>query len=129
MRSPAWPLAAVFAAAGAGVGAAGAGAGAADACGFAAGVGAAAGAGAAAFGAAAFGAALALHQRSLAMFGGASGLRDEGLVRSAVAQPRNDFYYGGAENPWTFGKEPSVWKTTKRKPKTGIGLALLVARK
>ena len=35
------------------------------------------------------------------------------------------FYYGGAENPWTFGKEPTIWKTTKKKPITGIGLATL----
>ena len=35
------------------------------------------------------------------------------------------FYYGGAENPWTFGKEPTIWKTTKKKPLTGIGFATL----
>ena len=40
---------------------------------------------------------LELHERSLAEHGAASGMRDEGLVRSAVAQPMNDFYYGGAD--------------------------------
>jgi death-on-curing protein len=38
-----------------------------------------------------------LHERSLAEYGGSSGLRDENWVRSAVAQPRNDFYYGRAD--------------------------------
>lgn len=40
---------------------------------------------------------LALHERSLRSHGGASGMRDEGLVRSAVAQPRNDYFYGQAD--------------------------------
>ncbi len=40
---------------------------------------------------------LFLHERSLAKHGGSSGIRDEGLVRSAVGQPQNDFYYGHAD--------------------------------
>ena len=32
---------------------------------------------------------LLLHEESLATFGGASGLRDEGLLDSALARPRN----------------------------------------
>lgn len=38
-----------------------------------------------------------LHERSLAEHGGSAGMRDEGLVRSAVAQPQNDFHYGRAD--------------------------------
>jgi hypothetical protein len=35
------------------------------------------------------------------------------------------FYYGGAENPWQFGKGEYNWGSKKRMPKTGIGLATL----
>jgi len=37
---------------------------------------------------------LALHAESLAEFGGASGLRDEGLFDSALARPQQRFVYG-----------------------------------
>lgn len=36
---------------------------------------------------------LLLHEESLAMFGGASGLRDEGLLDSALARPQNTHAY------------------------------------
>ena len=36
---------------------------------------------------------LMLHEESLALFGGASGLRDEGLLDSALARPRNTHAY------------------------------------
>jgi len=36
---------------------------------------------------------LLLHEESLATFGGASGLRDEGLLDSALARPVNRFLY------------------------------------
>lgn len=36
---------------------------------------------------------LALHDRQIAEFGGASGVRDMGLLQSAIARPRNAFYY------------------------------------
>jgi len=36
---------------------------------------------------------LALHERSLALHGGASGVRDEGLLNSALARPRNLYLY------------------------------------
>jgi death-on-curing protein len=39
--------------------------------------------------------AVSLHDRLLALHGGAGGLRDEGLVRSALARPRQHFAYGG----------------------------------
>jgi len=38
---------------------------------------------------------LALHDRLLAFHGGAAGLRDEGLLRSALARPRQLAAYGG----------------------------------
>jgi death on curing protein len=37
---------------------------------------------------------LALHERLLADFGGSAGLRDEGLLDSALARPENLFAYG-----------------------------------
>lgn len=37
---------------------------------------------------------LALHERLLAEFGGLSGLRDEGMLDSALARPRQLFSYG-----------------------------------
>jgi death-on-curing protein len=36
---------------------------------------------------------LLLHEESLAEFGGARGLRDEGLLESALARPQNAFAY------------------------------------
>jgi death on curing protein len=36
---------------------------------------------------------LLLHEESLAMFGGARGLRDEGLLDSALARPVNQYLY------------------------------------
>ena len=36
---------------------------------------------------------LLLHEESLAMFGGARGMRDEGLLDSALARPVNKFLY------------------------------------
>ena len=36
---------------------------------------------------------LLLHEESLAQFGGARGLRDEGLLDSALARPRNTLCY------------------------------------
>jgi death on curing protein len=40
---------------------------------------------------------LALHERLVAEFGGLGGLRDEGLLESALGKPENLFAYG--ENP------------------------------
>ena len=39
---------------------------------------------------------LLLHEESLAEFGGARGLRDEGLLESALAHPQNAHAYGTA---------------------------------
>lgn len=38
---------------------------------------------------------LALHDRSLALHGGALGVRDEGLLESALARPANRHHYDG----------------------------------
>ena len=40
---------------------------------------------------------LAVHERQIAEHGGASGVRDEGLLESALARPKNQFSYGAAE--------------------------------
>lgn len=37
---------------------------------------------------------LLLHAESIAEFGGPSGVRDEGLLESALARPQNTFAYG-----------------------------------
>jgi death on curing protein len=40
--------------------------------------------------------ALALHDRLLALDGGAAGLRDDGLLESALARPQQHYSYGSA---------------------------------
>ncbi|WP_165190626.1 type II toxin-antitoxin system death-on-curing family toxin [Caulobacter soli] len=39
-----------------------------------------------------------LHERSLALHGGPSGVRDEGLLESALERPKNRFHYDGVED-------------------------------
>jgi death-on-curing protein len=41
----------------------------------------------------------ALHDRLLAEFGGASGVREEGLLESALSRPFNQFQYGSPTVP------------------------------
>jgi death-on-curing protein len=43
--------------------------------------------------------AIAAHNLQLLRFGGAPGLRDEGLLRSALERPRNKCHYENAELP------------------------------
>jgi len=38
---------------------------------------------------------IALHDRSLALHGGPSGIRDDGLLESALQRPQNRFFYEG----------------------------------
>ena len=38
-------------------------------------------------------AALAMHERQLAEHGGGAGVRDEGLLESALSRPQNQFFY------------------------------------
>src|SRR6476646_2244256 len=42
---------------------------------------------------------IAIHSRQLRRFGGAAGLRDEGLLRSALEGPANKWHYEQAELP------------------------------
>jgi death on curing protein len=42
---------------------------------------------------------IAIHSRQLRRFGGAAGLRDEGLLRSAIERPINKWHYEQAELP------------------------------
>jgi death on curing protein len=42
---------------------------------------------------------IAIHSRHLRRFGGAAGLRDEGLLRSALDRPINKWHYQQAELP------------------------------
>jgi death-on-curing protein len=41
---------------------------------------------------------LYLHERSLAEHGGSAGIRDRGLIESAIAQPQQDYCFGGADH-------------------------------
>lgn len=41
---------------------------------------------------------LVLHDRSIALHGGAAGLRDEGLLESALGRPPNRFHYEGVQD-------------------------------
>ncbi|MEI9963714.1 MAG: type II toxin-antitoxin system death-on-curing family toxin [Caulobacteraceae bacterium] len=43
-------------------------------------------------------AVIALHDRSLALHGGAEGIRDRGLLESALARPLNRFSYEGVDD-------------------------------
>ncbi|HEY0257174.1 MAG TPA: type II toxin-antitoxin system death-on-curing family toxin [Candidatus Methylacidiphilales bacterium] len=38
-----------------------------------------------------------LHQKSILRFGGAAGVRDQGLLESAIAQPQHTYYYGNGD--------------------------------
>ena len=42
---------------------------------------------------------IAIHSRQLRRFGGAPGLRDEGLLHSAIERPLNKWQYEQAERP------------------------------
>jgi len=42
---------------------------------------------------------VAIHSRQLRRFGGAAGIRDEGLLRSAIERPMNKWHYEQAELP------------------------------
>jgi death on curing protein len=47
---------------------------------------------------------LLLHDESLALHGGSPGLRDEGLLDSALARPLNRVAYGDDEHPPDFAE-------------------------
>lgn len=79
-------------------------------------------------------AVLTLHERSLAMHGGASGERDRGLLESALERPKNRFYYEGVEDVFELaatycagisGNHPFV-DGNKRAAYESLGLFLLL---
>ena len=41
--------------------------------------------------------ALDIHLEQLAMFGGGEGIRDEGLLESAIMRPQNQWHYGATD--------------------------------
>jgi death-on-curing protein len=52
---------------------------------------------------------LLLHKESLAQFGGAGGLRDEGLLDSALARPVNKHAYEGCEDLAVLAAAYGFW--------------------
>jgi death-on-curing protein len=78
---------------------------------------------------------LLLHEQSLAEFGGASGLRDEGLLESALARPQNvqayrsDCTLAGLAASYGFGlaKNHAFLDGNKRIAFLAIGLFLMIS--
>ncbi len=79
---------------------------------------------------------LLLHSKSLARFGGIAGLRDEGLLDSALARPRDAFHYGrlrdlaGLAGIYAFGlaKNHPFVDGNKRAAFMAVGLFLGINR-
>ncbi len=77
---------------------------------------------------------LLLHEESLAMFGGARGMRDEGLLDSALGRPVNQFLYekvndlAGLAAAYGFGiaKNHAFVDGNKRAAYLAIGLFLAI---
>ena len=77
---------------------------------------------------------LLLHEESLAEFGGARGLRDEGLLESALARPRNTYTYNDAATlaelaaAYCYGiaKNHAFVDGNKRAAFLGVGLFLAI---
>jgi len=75
---------------------------------------------------------LLLHAKSLARFGGAGGLLDDGLLDSALSRPRNAFHYDGPRDiaalaaSYAFGiaKDHSLTDGNKRAAFMAVGLFL-----
>ncbi len=53
--------------------------------------------------------ALAFHEQQIALFGGSGGVRDQGLLESALARPKNLFAY--AERSLTMGELAAAYAT------------------
>jgi death on curing protein len=77
---------------------------------------------------------LLLHEESLAMFGGARGMRDEGLLDSALARPVNQFLYEkvsslaslAAAYGFGIGRNHAFVDGNKRAALLAIGLFLTI---
>jgi death on curing protein len=50
-----------------------------------------------------------LHEQSLAQFGGSAGIRDEGLLDSALGKPENLFAYGNQRSSISRRATPLAW--------------------
>ncbi len=80
---------------------------------------------------------LLLHEESLAMFGGARGMRDEGLLDSALARPFNQFFYEKADSlaglaaayGYAIAKKNAFVDGNRRAAFLAIGLFLAINRK
>ena len=76
---------------------------------------------------------LLLHEESLAEHGGARGLRDEGLLESALARPLNLAAYGTAQLAACYGvglaKNRAFVDGNKRAAFLAVGLLLALNRK
>jgi len=57
---------------------------------------------------------LAVHDEQLAEHGGAAGVRDAGLLESALARPRNLAHYGQPDACELAQPTPSGWRRTTR---------------
>ena len=51
---------------------------------------------------------VAIHDKSLAVFGGAEGIRDFGLLESALARPQNRHYYDSDAGPFDLAAAYAV---------------------
>lgn len=77
---------------------------------------------------------LLLHERSIAEFGGARGLRDDGLLDSALARPRNNHAYNpdntiadlAASYAFGLAKNHAFVDGNKRAAFLSIGLFLAI---
>src|SRR5260370_31983673 len=77
---------------------------------------------------------LLLHEESIAEFGGARGLRDEGLLDSALARPQNSYAYKlestladlGASYAFGLAKNHPFVDGNKRAAFLSIGLFLVI---
>jgi death-on-curing protein len=77
---------------------------------------------------------LLLHEESLSAFGGARGLRDEGLLESALARPENIHAYNPAATPqelaaacgYGIAKNHAFLDGNKRAAFLSIGLFLAI---
>ena len=80
---------------------------------------------------------LLLHEESLAMFGGARGMVDEGLLDSALGRPRNQYLYDktgdiaglAAAYGFDIAKNHAFVDGNKRAAFMAIGLFLALNRK
>jgi len=59
---------------------------------------------------------LAIHKRQLAEYGGGEGVRNEGLLASALAQPKNFLAYAGGEPDLPRVAASYAWGLIRNRP-------------